>query len=147
MVSSSSDNEVQEIDINNVVKKIRERERALLDSIKQESKPVQKQTGSPGLNLNIIGIERTWLRVVTDKTDTSEYMLDKGRRIRLSADNCFEFLIGRADGLQLQYNGKTIRSLGESNQVIRYMLLDSSGIVAKRMIIPQKRPIADDDSL
>jgi hypothetical protein len=45
----------------------------------------------------------------------------------------FEFLIGRADGLHMVLNGKELDALGTDNTVVLYMLIDSSGIVTKRL--------------
>ncbi len=91
------------------------------------------------LRLNVIGLKRTWLRLVTDRKDTSEYMLLRGNEIEFSADSLFEFLIGRADGVEFEFGGKKIGALGDSTQVIRYLAINSEGIIARRLGVPIKK--------
>jgi len=98
------------------------------------------------LRLNVIGLKRTWLRLVTDRKDTSEYMLLKGNEIEFSADSLFEFLIGRADGVEFDLGGKKIGALGDSTQVIRYLAINSDGIIARRLGVPvKKQEVADEN--
>ena len=51
--------------------------------------------------------------------------------MQLRADSTFEFLIGRADGLSISLNGNNLDMSGTDSSVVRYMLIDSSGIVIK----------------
>lgn len=123
---------VQEIDIKSIVEEMQSQEKSQTD--KEAGKEVHTI-----LNLDINGLERTWFRVIIDKNDTSEYLLNKGEHTILSADRFFEFLIGRADGLKLNLNGRDLSRLGPDSMVVSYMLVDSSGIVIKRL----KRPMGN----
>jgi transcriptional regulator with XRE-family HTH domain len=125
MVGTSSEGKVQEIDIVNIVDRIEAREKA-----KQDSIILQKEL-STGLNMNIGALKKTWFRIVADKADTSEYLLIQNQKVNLRADSTFEFLIGRADGLSISLNGKNLDMSGTDSSVVRYMLIDSSGIVIK----------------
>ena len=125
MVGTSSEGKVQEIDIINVVDRMEAQEKAIQDSIK-----LQKEL-STGLNMNIGALKKTWFRIVADKTDTSEYLLNLNQKVQLRADSTFEFLIGRADGLSISLNGNNLDMSGTDSSVVRYMLIDSSGIVIK----------------
>jgi cytoskeletal protein RodZ len=127
MIGTSSDGKVQEIDIKNVVQRLEAEERAKLDSVK-----LNEQVDST-LSLKVNAIKKTWFRVITDKSDTNEFLLVSGQDIDIVAQNMFEFLIGRADGLHMVLNGKELDALGTDNTVVLYMLIDSSGIVAKRL--------------
>ena len=100
-------------------------EKAKLDSIKL------KQQIKSGLSLKVNATKKTWFRVVSDKSDTTEYLLKAGRQIDTRADKTFEFLIGRADGLNLVLNGTSLGAIGTDSSVVRYMLIDSSGVVVK----------------
>ena len=42
--------------------------------------------------------------------------------------------------MSLKVNGITYDSLGTYDQVVRYMLVDSTGIVTKRLIQPKSQP-------
>ena len=125
MIGNSTQGRVQEINIKNVVERIEAKEKARLDSIKSQ------QVINSGLSLNINATKKTWFRVVLDKSDTTEYLLQPGQQIDTKADKTFEFLIGRADGLSLILNGKSLGAVGNDSTVVRYMLIDSSGVVVK----------------
>ena len=120
---------VQEIDIKSIIEEMQSEEK----SLEKEVTPEEVQTK---LKLDIKGLEKTWFRVVIDKRDTSEYLLNKGDHINLTANGSFEFLIGRADGLNLNLNGNDLSLLGPDSMVVSYMLVDSSGIAVKRLKKP-----------
>ena len=62
---------------------------------------------------------------------TLEYLLNPGQSVTTSANLTFEFLIGRADGLSFNLNGNALADPGTDSTVVRYMRIDSTGIVAK----------------
>jgi cytoskeleton protein RodZ len=134
-VNTLSDEKVKEIDIQNIAREIKQKEMIKSDLM------IKKQSGKGKISLNIIGLKKTWLRVVVDKKDTSEYLLEKGKNINLIADKFFEFLIGRADGIVINMNNQPLARLGKSGEVIQYMLIDSSGIVTKRNVIPKIKDV------
>jgi len=101
IIGNSTQGKVQEINIKNVVERIEAKEKARLDSIK-----TQQEVDSV-LSLKINATKRAWFRVVLDKSDTTEYLLQPGQQIDTKAEKTFEFLIGRADGLSLILNGKS----------------------------------------
>lgn len=136
MIGTSSEGKVQEIDIKNVVQRIEAKEQAKLDSlrlaeqIKLDSLNMLKPD-SLGLALRINAKRKTWFRIIADKSDTSEYLLNPGQNVTASANRTFEFLIGRADGLIFSLNGKVLNKAGTDSSVVRYMRIDSSGIAVK----------------
>lgn len=136
MIGTSSEGKVQEIDIKNVVQRIEAKEQAKLDSlrlaeqIKLDSLNMLKPD-SLGLALRINAKRKTWFRIIADKSDTSEYLLNQGQNVSASANHTFEFLIGRADGLIFSLNGKVLNKAGIDSSVVRYMRIDSSGIAVK----------------
>lgn len=136
MIGTSSEGKVQEIDIKNVVQRIEAKEQAKFDSlrlaeqIKLDSLNMFKPD-SLGLALRINAKRKTWLRIIADKSDTSEYLLNPGQNVAASANRTFEFLIGRADGLIFSLNGKVLNKAGTDSSVVRYMRIDSSGIAVK----------------
>jgi hypothetical protein len=136
MIGTSSEGKVQEIDIKNVVQRIEAKEQAKFDSLrlaeqfKLDSLNMLKPD-SLGLALRINAKRKTWFRIIADKSDTSEYLLNPGQNVSASANRTFEFLIGRADGLIFNLNGKVLNKAGTDSSVVRYMRIDSSGIAVK----------------
>jgi cytoskeletal protein RodZ len=136
MIGTSSEGKVQEIDIKNVVQRIQAEEQAKLDSLNSiKAAKLDSSNLSPlnssSLSLRINAKRKTWFRMIADRSDTSEYLLNRGQSITASANRTLEFLIGRADGLILNLNGRALGDLGNDSTVVRYMRIDSTGIVAK----------------
>ena len=136
MIGTSPEGKVQEIDIKNVVQRIESREKARLDSINAiatariDSANIMN-FDSLQLALRINAKRKTWFRMITDRSDTSEYLLDTGQVVTVSANRTFEFLIGRADGLIFNLNGKMLPGVGDDSSVVRYMRIDSTGVAVK----------------
>jgi cytoskeletal protein RodZ len=136
MIGTSSGGKVQEIDIKNVVQRIEAKEQAKLDSLNnittaKADSLIRATSDSSKLSLRINARTKTWFRMIADKSDTSEYLLNPGQNVTAFAFRTFEFLIGRADGLDFYLNGKSLPSLGTDSTVVRYMRIDSSGIAIK----------------
>jgi len=136
MIGTSSEGKVQEIDIKNVVQRIEQEERDKLDSIKAiETAKLDSanfvSADSSNLTLRIKAKRRTWFRMIADKSDTSEYLLNSGQVINASASRMFGFLIGRDDGLTFHLNGKQLSGIGADSSVVRYMRIDSTGVAAR----------------
>jgi cytoskeletal protein RodZ len=136
MIGTSSEGKVQEIDIKNVVQRIEAQEQAKLDSAKTVAEANldsvnQVNIGSSQLLLKINAKQKTWFRMISDRSDTAEYLLNPGQSITKAANRTFEFLIGRADGLVFSLNGIRLSVPGTDSTVVRYMRIDSTGISAK----------------
>lgn len=124
-ISPSDNNSIDAIDVQDVVRKIEQKEKSLQDSIQQI------KSKNDTLLLTVSGVKQTWFRVVRDQADTNEYLFNGGEKIQLQAKSSFEFLIGRADGLLFNLNGKSLPGLGSDSSVVRYLKVDSTGIAAK----------------
>jgi cytoskeleton protein RodZ len=72
--------------------------------------------------LQISALAATWLKVVIDGKDTTEYSLKAGDQIELEASSGFNLLIGNAAGLKIVLNGQPISIPGESGQVVKVHL-------------------------
>jgi transcriptional regulator with XRE-family HTH domain len=102
------------------------------------------QINDKKLNLLVYGLKNTWFRIITDKRDTAEYMLKRGNQLSTKAGKTFELVIGRADGLQFTLNDKHPQQVSADSVVVSYLLIDSSGIAAKRL--KQPKPSSQTDS-
>ncbi len=129
LVPSNTVAEVDEIDIRDVV----------ADLERKQIVPADSDTATTVdslalMSLQLRGLKRTWFRVITDRKDTAEFMLPAGNMMTLTGYDRFEFLIGRADGLKMRLNEKNLPALGNDSTVIRYLLIDSTGIVIKQLL-------------
>ncbi len=125
MIQSSSDTAIDEINIQDVVRKIEQQEKMIQDSLEQQT------FSSDTLDLTLTGLRRTWFRVVIDAADTSEYLFNGGETMNLKASAGFEFLIGRANGLRMNLNGVDLPPIGSDSSVVKYLKIDSTGIAAR----------------
>jgi cytoskeletal protein RodZ len=125
MISMGSQEPVEEITIQSIVNELENSTKADSDTVISDSTIFRQ------LNLDITGLKRTWFRVVVDRDDTLEYLLQSGSHMSLIAKNTFEFLIGRADGLIFRMNGQELEKPGNDSTVVRYLRIDSTGVTAK----------------
>jgi len=72
----------------------------------------------PDLNLVIQAIDKTWLRVQTDSSDSWETTMRPGDEVRLRASQRITLLIGNAGGVLFDLNGKQFGPPGSPGQVI-----------------------------
>ncbi len=70
-------------------------------------------------SLEIIATDRVWVRVVIDKVETREVLLNPGERVNYEANESIEVLIGNAFGVKLKFNDTVLENLGDKGQVIR----------------------------
>jgi hypothetical protein len=75
--------------------------------------------------------------MIVDETDTSEYLFQEKNTMNFIAEESFEFLIGRADGLRIYLNNVALPVLGRDSSVVRYLKIDSTGIAAKILAQPE----------
>jgi cytoskeletal protein RodZ len=71
------------------------------------------------LILKAIVRERTYVRMVVDSREPKEYVFRAGSTPQWEATECFDVLIGNAGGVDLEFNGKKVESIGRSGQVVR----------------------------
>jgi len=77
-------------------------------------------------------VQRTWLRVVKDHADTTEYLLATNEKLALYADSVLSFLVGNAAGIDFTVNGEAEGILGSPDQVITLLKITEKGIVNKQ---------------
>lgn len=79
----------------------------------ESEKPVPKK-----LTLQIEALEDTWVKVIVDEKESTEYNLKTGDTVQLEAKSSYNLLIGNAGGLKLTLNEKPVSIPGESGQVV-----------------------------
>ena len=70
------------------------------------------------LSLQITAQEDTWVKVIIDEKESTEYTLSSGDNIQLEAKTGYNLLIGNAAGVKIKLNGKPVSISGESGQVV-----------------------------
>ncbi len=120
-----------------ILKKEAEKKTPALAPIKTEApqpRPLQK------VSLKIVARDTTWVRVIRDDADTSEYMFHPGNVRKFTADSLLQLKMGRADGLLLWVNGDSVGALGPASQVVSRLLVDRKGIREKKLRGPKPKP-------
>ena len=72
--------------------------------------------------LEVTALEDTWLKVIIDEKESTEYSLNSGDRIELEATAGYNLLIGNASGLKIKLNDKPVPISGKSGQVVTLYL-------------------------
>lgn len=73
---------------------------------------------SQKLTLQIIALENTWVKVIADEKESTEYNLRSGDDIELEATTGYNLLIGDAGAIKITLNDKPVLIPGESGQVV-----------------------------
>jgi hypothetical protein len=133
-VEPAADNGVKEINVKEIADTLR----------KAAAKEFEKEKRPDSVLVKLHALERTWFRVITDNSDTSEYMLPKGRMMEITADSAMSFLVGNAAGIDFNINNRQEGVLGSAEEVIAYLKVTSEGIAAKRLKKISKRKETSD---
>ena len=91
------------------------------DSVKhQEAESGAKSTRpvAAKLVLKINVLEDTWLKVIIDEKDSTEYTLATGDKLELEALSGYNLLIGNSGGVKLTFNDKPVPLSGKSGEVV-----------------------------
>jgi cytoskeleton protein RodZ len=86
---------------------------AAVGTAAESEKPVSEK-----LTLQIEALEDTWVKVIVDEKESTEYNLKTGDTVQLEAKSGYNLLIGNAAGLTLKLNEKPVSIPGESGQVV-----------------------------
>jgi cytoskeletal protein RodZ len=134
--------DIPELSVRDVAKELEKKNIDPIDSAAVQQKK-SKLINSNNVTVDIITKELTWLRLVKDKTDTSEYLLNPGNRISEKADSTINLLVGNAGGVSFKVNGKDIGILGHSSEIITNFKITSKGIESKQIKAISKEQMVD----
>ncbi len=84
-----------------------------------EAKP---ETERVPLSLVVTANEKTWVRVVADEEPPFDILLMPGDRIERQAQDVFHVDLGNAGGVDIQFQGKQLGSVGKRGQVVHLVL-------------------------
>jgi hypothetical protein len=111
---------------------------------KEQKKPVLRARVEPELPVRevkarIVAVESTWVRVIRDGKDTTEYIFAPGIRRNFTARNRIEMRLGRADGLIFWVNEDSVGKLGTPDQVVSRLVIGPEGILERRLVRPKPK--------
>lgn len=128
---TQSDNEKN---IDNKSNNFEEIEQKDFELIKPQNQNIQSSDNSKeeystqaGLNLRIIGNGKSWIRVVADEKDNSEFIIEDGITKELKASEKFYLHIGNSGALKLLLNNKDLFFSGSEGKV-RKIFVTKDGI-------------------
>ena len=70
------------------------------------------------LNLKVIAVAHTWLKVIVDGHNAKSYELKPEDRLELEGSSNFNLMIGNATGLKIFLNDRPVKIFGGSDQVV-----------------------------
>jgi hypothetical protein len=82
--------------------------------------------GAP-LTLVITAKETTWVRIVEDQEISSQFLLRPGDRVERQARQSFDVDVGNAGGIDVEFQGRPVGSIGKSGEVVHLTLPDARG--------------------
>ena len=91
------------------------------DPLKQQEIDSDAKTAEPvteKLVLKITVLEDTWLKVIVDEKDSTEYTLAAGDKLELEALSGYNLLIGNSGGVKFTLNDKPVPLSGKSGEVV-----------------------------
>jgi cytoskeletal protein RodZ len=77
---------------------------------------------SDKLSLKIEAVEETWMKIIIDDQEASEFNLYPGDRIELEAESGYNLLIGNAGGIRMFLNDEPVEIPGDSGDVVNLEL-------------------------
>jgi hypothetical protein len=70
------------------------------------------------LKLQVVAVERTWLKVIVDGEKVRSYDLKPEDRLELEGTTSFNLMIGNATGLEIVLDDRPVKIFGSSGQVV-----------------------------
>jgi hypothetical protein len=67
-------------------------------------------------------VERTWVQISIDGGEPRDFIFQPGSNPSWEGGESYELLIGNASGVEVHFNGNTMRNLGKPGQVVRLVL-------------------------
>lgn len=141
---SVEENEIEkvpELSVRDIANELEQQNATPIDSVKSvQNMPVSE--GKKNVSVQITTLELTWMRMVKDRSDTSEYLLHPGNNLSVKAESTMVFVIGNAGGVSFKVNNKDMGPLGTSSQIVTNLKITGNGIVSKILkAMPKEKKI------
>ena len=79
------------------------------------------------LMINLKGLDSSWVKLIRDAKDTTEFILLPRREKKVKAGRKFELLIGNSAGIEIYMNNQKLNFAGKKGEV-KNVMIDSKGI-------------------
>lgn len=101
-----------------------------VQSVAEERPAVEPVAAAPAETTPTVGPQmlkgkvnaRTWVKIYVDDLNPREYMFQPGQQPEWTASKGFYLIIGNAGGIDLEWNGRGVKTLGNAGQVVRLSL-------------------------
>lgn len=131
VVKTLSHTPIKEITVSDIIEEMQRKDSLLTPSAAEVASV--KPSGTNSVQIQMKALQRTWVREIRDEKDTTEYIMPVGFDRRIEAQKTVQFLLGRADGIQIRVNGKDLGVLGEADEIVVRLVLGRDGIIDKRL--------------
>jgi len=86
--------------------------------------PVQPEAGPEKVPLRLVinATQTTWVRITEDDNPSYQILLNPGDTLERRAEKVFTVDVGNAGGIDIQFQGKSLGSLGKSGDVVHLTL-------------------------
>ncbi|HDK35578.1 MAG TPA: hypothetical protein ENG82_01630 [Bacteroidetes bacterium] len=118
---------------NEILKKEQEKQKQALALRPHKKQAPVVQSPIKYVTLRIKTLDTTWVRVIRDKADTSEFIFRPGNIRDFKADSLLQLRMGRGDGLLLWVNGDSIGKLSRTAAVVKKLVINKTGIIEKKL--------------
>ena len=92
------------------------------ESSLNEGSRLSAESPQEKLNLKVIAVEQTWLKVIVDGHNAKSYEMKPEDHLELEGSDNFNLMIGNATGLKIYLNDRPVQIYGGSNQVVSLKL-------------------------
>ncbi len=144
VVKTLSRTPIKEITVSDIIEEMQRKDSLLTPSAAEVASV--KPSGTNSVQIQMKAVQRTWVREIRDEKDTTEYIMPVGFDRRIEAQKTVQFLLGRADGIQIRVNGKDLGVLGKADEIVVRLVVGSDGIIEKRLKKSTKPSHASGDS-
>ncbi len=147
LVKASSQIQIKEITLSDFIQEMQQQDSLTTSKLPQNNGGWVTSTGP--LHIQLKALYRTWIREIRDRSDTSDYILPAGLTRKLRANDQVQFMMGRADGVEIWINGQNIGTLGAADEVVLRLVITRDGIVEKKLkkVIPKTTAQKDSTAL
>ncbi len=133
---------VKEITISDLIEEMQRQDSLATPKM---SRNTSVTAGNEGVvNVQLRALQRTWIREIRDKEDTTDYIMPAGLTRKIDAQQSVQLMLGRADGVDINLNGQDLGTMGSADEIVLKLTLTGEGITEKRIKKSSKPAVTND---
>ncbi len=136
--------QIKEVTLSDFIEEMQKQDSLVTPGIRQTNLSNANQNGIFSVELKAVA--RTWVREIRDKQDTSDYILPAGLQRKIKAQESVQFMLGRADGVEVWLNGQNLGIMGDADEVVLSLVVNKNGIIEKKLKKTSKNSTSVEDS-